>query len=68
MLYLRFVLLQPVEGCQPLALLEWESTLAVETLELELLEMLEKLEIGEATMEKLELLALLESSPPLRQA
>jgi hypothetical protein len=65
-LYLRFVLLQPVEGCQPLALLEWESTVAVETLEL--LEMLEKLEIGEATMEKLELLALLESSPPLRQA
>ena len=66
MLYLRFVLLQPVEGCQPLALLEWESTLAVETLELELL-----VEIGEATMEKLELLqppALMESSPPLRQA
>ena len=63
-LYLRFVLLQPVEGCQPLALLEWESTVAVETLEL--LEMLEKLDRG--TMKKLELLALLESSPPLRQA
>ena len=67
MLYLRFVLLQPVEGCQPLALLEWESTVAVETLEL--LEMLEKLKMrGKATMEKMELLALLESSPPLRQA
>ena len=41
--------------------------MAVETLEL--LEMLEKLKIGgKATMEKMELLALLESSPPLRQA
>ena len=54
-------------GCLPLALLEWESTVAVETLEL--LEMLEQLKIGgKATMEKMGLLALLESSPPLGQA
>ena len=32
LLYLRFVLLQPVEGCQPLALVYWEPTL--ETLEI----------------------------------
>ena len=62
MLYLRFVLLQPVEGCQPLALLERESTLAV--VAVETLEFVDQ----SKPMEKFELLALLESSPPLRQA
>ena len=59
MLYLRFVLLQPVEGCQPLTFVDWvtptpsgwESTL--ETLEirqstLETLETLETLALLEA--------------------
>ena len=65
MLYLRFVLLQPVEGCQPLTFVDWvtptpsdwESTL-------ETLEIRHSLE----TLETLETLALLESPCSLRQA
>ena len=61
LLLLRFV--QPLEGCQPLTFVDWESTL-------------ETLEIRESTLETLEILgqerlhpiALLESPSPLRQA
>ena len=53
MLYLRFVLLQPVEGCQPLTLVHSESTL--ETLEVREAR-LEPLEIRKSTLETLEIL------------
>ena len=60
MLYLRFVLLQPVEGCQPLTFVDWDSDSTLETLEIRQSTM--------ETLETLETIALLESPSPLLQA